>query len=51
MSRIALRTALTLLVLFSAAAVLLGQLLIDLIYPMLDPRLRDVIGSEATGRG
>lgn len=39
------------LLLFSAAAVLLGQLLIDLIYPMLDPRLRDVIGSEATGRG
>jgi len=39
------------LLLFSAAAVLLGQLLIDLIYPALDPRLRDVIGSEASVRG
>jgi peptide/nickel transport system permease protein len=36
------------LMLLSALAVLAGQLLIDLLHPALDPRLREVMGQEAT---
>lgn len=39
------------LMLMSASAVLAGQLLIDLVYPALDPRLREVMGQEAARRG
>jgi peptide/nickel transport system permease protein len=38
------------LMMLSASAVLAGQLLIDLIYPALDPRLRDVVAREASRR-
>ena len=35
------------LMLLSAGAVLAGQMLIDLLYPALDPRLREVVGAQA----
>ena len=39
------------LMLISALMVLLGQLLTDLLYPWLDPRLREVIAAESEIRG
>jgi peptide/nickel transport system permease protein len=39
------------LVLISAVTVLAGQLLVDLLYPVLDPRLRDLVRAEEPHRG